>query len=164
MKPERKLNLKTNIMQHYIDQLIEDLKEAKKFTIADPVFSDDYDEFERQMLEIENAPDIQCKNLIGISFEQIPPPEKLSEIQMQQLVTAITDTFETFNISVDFTERMPLILRYELLRDIFKMDIQYMPGFTHHFDFCSGDCEECKIAAYCDTKDSIRDFDTEDVF
>jgi len=31
-----------------------------------------------------------------------------------------------------------------------------MPGFTSHFDFCTGWCESCEIASYCTTKDEIE--------
>lgn len=146
-------------MQNYINQLIEDLKKSKLAAPESPVLSEDYEEFEEQMLEIENAPDTNSDKLMGLSYEQFPPSEMLNEQQMQELINAIADTFNAYNMCADFPERMPLKMRYELLRDIFKEDIQYMPGFTHHYDFCTGNCEDCKIAEYCNVKDEIIEND-----
>ncbi|MEI6822807.1 MAG: hypothetical protein WCL51_12805 [Bacteroidota bacterium] len=149
-------------MQNYINQLIEDLGNAKSLAPESPVLSEVYEEFEEQMLEIENTPDTTSYKLMGLSFEQFPPSEKLNESQIEELVIAITDTLDAYSICADFPKRMPKINRYELLRDIFKEDIQYMPGFTHHYDFCTGNCEDCKIGEYCDTKDEIIGKDTID--
>jgi hypothetical protein len=142
-------------MQKYINQLICDFKEAEKNVPPTPVLSEDYEEFEEQMLAIENAPDIPAKKLFGVSYEELPPAEKLTKEQMQQLIEAITDTFEAFNCSVELPGNVPLELQYELVRDQFADPIHYMPGWSMHFDFCSGWCPDCKIIDYCDTKDEI---------
>lgn len=142
-------------IQRYIEHLIADLFEAKNHVPPEPVFSDDYEEFEEQMFAIENAPDVPAKKLFGISYEELPPSEKLSEEQMQQLIDAILDTFAAFNCSADFPDNVPLKMQYELIRDKFAEPIHYMPGYSMHFDFCSGWCPDCKIADYCSNKDAI---------
>jgi len=99
-----------------------------------------YEEFEKKMFAIETAPSVPTKQIFGVSFDELPAPEKLSEKQMQQIIDAIVDTFEVFNIGVDFNEGIPLKLRYEILRDVFEDEVHYMPGFSSTYDFCSGDC------------------------
>jgi hypothetical protein len=142
-------------MQRYIDQLIEDLREARKHVPSEPKFSEDYEEFEEQMFAIETAPDVPMKKLFGVGYEELPPPAKLTEEQMQLLIDAILDAWEAFNCSVDFPENVPLKLKYELIRDEFADSIHYMPGYSMHYDFCSGWCPECKIIDYCTNKDEF---------
>lgn len=142
-------------MQRYIEQLIEDLREAKKHVPPIAQFSDDYDKFEEQMLAIETAPDVSVKKLFGLSYEELPPPERISTAHIQQLIDAIIDTWTAFNITIILPEDIPLKLKYELFRDQFSDPIHYMPGWSMHFDFCDGWCPECKIADYCKNKDGI---------
>ena len=142
-------------MQHYIEQLIDDLAEAKKHVPPEPVFSEDYDEFEKQMLAIETAPDVPAKKLYGISYEELPPPERLTEKQMQQLIEAIADTWAAFNCFIIFPDNVPIKLQYELIREQFAEPIHYMPGWSNNYDFCSGWCPDCEIAEYCTNKDDI---------
>ena len=140
-------------MQRYINQLIQDLQAAKKNVPQDPQLGteESYEEFEAKMFAIETAPNVSSKQLYGVSFEELPPKERLTEDQMQQLYDALVDTMEAFNCSIDFPEGVPLHLRYEMLRDTFAEPVQHMPGFTHHYDFCSGWCPDCKLIDYCNS-------------
>ncbi len=139
-------------MQNYINQLITDLKTAKKNVPPDPMLGTEasYEEFEAKMFAIETAPDISPKKLFGVGFEELPPAEMLSEQQMEQLIDAITEMWEEFNIGVAFKDNMPVKLQYELVRETFAEDIHYMPGSSFTHDFCSGWCPDCKIIDYCD--------------
>jgi len=145
-------------MQLYISQLISDLQNAKKNVPPDPQLGTEktYEEFEEKMFAIETTPPQSPKKLFGVSYEELPPVEKLNETLMQQLYDAIEATFNEFSCMFDFPEDVPLALRYKLVRDIFMKDIHLMPGFTSHFDFCTACCESCEIASYCTTKDEIE--------
>lgn len=154
----KKIKKKNKItMQRYIEQIIGDLKESKKNVPPDPELENtkNYEDFEEKMFAIETAPSQHKKDVFGVSFEELPPPEKLTDKQIEQLLDAIEDTFEAFNISIEYKDNMPIKLKYDVLRDSFKYDIHIMPGFSMHFDFCDGLCEECKMADYCDIKDEI---------
>jgi len=144
-------------MQKYINQVIGDIKAAQINVPPDPELGTEktYEEFAEKMQAIENTPDVPAKQLYGVSYEELPPLEKLSEPQMQQLIDAIEETWIKFNISTEFPEDVPLKLRYELIRDCFKDDIHYMPGWSMHQDFCDGWCPECKIADYCTSINEI---------
>jgi hypothetical protein len=146
-------------MKRYIEQLIEDLNEAKKRIPDEIKFSEDYEEFEEQMLSVENSPDITMEALFGISMIQLPPADKLTEEQMQLLTEAILDTWAAFSLSADFPGDLPIKLQYELLRGQFEEKIHYMPGWTHHFNFCIIDCETCLINEYCDMKEDLNNVD-----
>jgi len=142
-------------MQRYIEQLIEDLQNAKKNVLPEPDFGESYEEFEEKMLEIESTPEVSAKQIFGVSYEELPPVEKLTNEQIQILIDVICDTAAAFKCSFDFPESVPLKLQYQLIRNKFNEDIQIMPGFNLHFDFCSGWCPDCEIADYCKTKDEV---------
>jgi len=135
-------------MKNYINQLIGDLKEAQKRVPPEPDFGNTQDEFDDAMDSIVHAPEQTPKKSFGVSYEELPPPERISDKQMQQIVEAMTETFEAFGMSVLLSDKMPIRLQYELLRDLFLDNMPYMPGWN--FDFCDGWCPNCKIIDYCD--------------
>ena len=138
-------------MQNYVDHLLDDLKKAKQLAPEKPEFSEDYEEFDAQMLAIENAPAITYEKLMGLSYDLFPPSDMLTELQMTDLIDSITDTFEAFDMWIDIPDAVPLADKYDMIHDLFNEKVNFMPGFSCHFDFCSGSCEDCKIAAYCPT-------------
>ncbi len=138
-------------MQRYVNQVIEDLKLAKKNVPPEPDFGEDYEGFEEKMFALETVPDLPMKKLFGVSYEELPPFTMLTDKQANQLLEAVVDTWKVFNIVVDFPDGLPLKLKYELVRDEFIKDIHYMPGWSMHFDFCDGWCPECKIVDYCNS-------------
>ncbi|MFN8257118.1 MAG: hypothetical protein U0W24_15590 [Bacteroidales bacterium] len=136
-------------MQHYIEQLIRDLRDAKNKVPATPDFGNTQEEFNAAMDAIVHAPELPPKKVFGVSYEELPPAEKLSEVQMQQIIGAITDTLDAFGVSVHLKAEMPISFKYELLREQFTDSIPYMPGWN--IDFCSGWCPDCRILGYCDS-------------
>lgn len=144
------------LMQNYINLFIEDLNDAKRNAPESPEFSEIYEEFEEQMLAVENAPDKSFDTLMGIAYHQFPPSTMLNEEQIRSVIDALEDTFNAFNMSIDLPDEVPLIVKYELIRELFTEKTHYMPGFTNHFDFCSGYCPGCKIAEYCTSR--IEDY------
>jgi hypothetical protein len=134
-------------MQHYLNQLINDLQAAKKNALPEPGFGTTYEEFEETMLEIENASYVEPKNIFGVSYEELPPPEKLSGQEMQLLLDAILDTWESFGISASIPDEAPIHVQYEVVRDCFAEKLQPVHGLV--FDFCTGWCPDCKLCDYC---------------
>ena len=108
------------------------------------------EEFEEKLFEMETSPNIPCKKLFGVSFEELPPANKLTETQMQELIDAIEDTWSVFGIGACFPDEIPLQLKYELVKDTFLDDIHYMPGWQMTHDFCTGYCPDCKLKDYCE--------------
>ncbi len=102
-------------MQRYIEQLIGDLRNAKKFVPKETPLSENYEEFEQQMLAIENAPDMPVKKLYGVSYEEFPPSEKLTAVQMQQIIDAVFDMWEAFNCSAELPDGLPSNCNMNLL-------------------------------------------------
>jgi len=136
-------------MEEYISLLIEEILDAARYAPENFEFSTSDEEFMIQMIESENTPPISPEKLMGLMYIQFPPSEKLTNQQMQELNKAIEKTFMSFRMFVELPDEVPVKLRYELLRDLFKDKFNIKKGMNTHYDFCSGDCPPCLIADYC---------------
>ena len=150
-------------MQHYIQQLIEDFNRAEANPISEPDFGDSYEEFEKTMLEIEEGKTEDPKQQLGVSYEELPPADRMSIAQTQELTIAMLNALNAKGTQVHFPgEGIPVKLAYTEVRKLFKEGFNSMPGWT--IDFCSGWCPDCAFADYCKTKDDIwskEDFEKE---
>ena len=141
---------KLNNMQKYLKQLIQDFNLAEENPRPETDFGDTYEEFEKQMLEIEEATPEPAKQVVGISYEELPPAEKMTVAQTQELTIAMLNALLAKGTSVHFPgDGIPAKLAYTELREQFKEG--FMPGWT--IDFCSGDCPSCAFVDYCSSKD-----------
>lgn len=137
-------------MDRYIQQLIDDLAEAEANPVPEPDFGTSYEDFEKVMLQLELAPNTPSEQLVNVSYEQLPPTEKLNKIQMQNLLIAIFNALSAKGISVCIPGKgAPVELIYTEIRNMFKDGFHAMPGWT--IDFCSGWCPECAFADYCNS-------------
>jgi len=136
-------------MEKYVSQLIEDIQDATRYAPEDVEFSSNDEEFMGQIVEAENTPPISSEKLMGLMYIQFPPAEKLTTRQMIELNKAIEKTFVAFRIFIELPGTVPIQLRYELIRGLFKEKFQIKKGLNYHLDFCSGDCPPCAIADYC---------------
>ena len=136
-------------MEKYVTQLIEDIMEAAKWAPESFEFSTNDEEFMGQIVEAESAPPVSSEKLMGLMYLQFPPSERLTIGQMIALNKAIEETFWVFKIFIELPEAVPVTLRYEMIRGLFKEKFHIMNGLNCHLDFCSGDCPPCAIADYC---------------
>ena len=142
-------------MDRYIEQIMQDLEEAKKNAPPEPDFGDTYEEFANTMFALETNPGKPAKKIFGLGREDLPPSDKLNPAQLKKLYHAIVDTFTAFSCHISFPEQVPLKLRYDILRDEFADEVMHNPAFLNHYDFCTGWCPGCRILDFCDTKDDI---------
>jgi len=141
-------------VNRYIAQLIQDINLAKENPRPEPDFGDSYEEFEKQMLEIEDASLEASEQILGISYEELPPAEKMTVEQTQQLLEAILNALSAKGTGVSFPgDEVPVKLAYSELRAQFRDGFFAMPGWN--IDFCNGWCPDCAFADYCNTKDEI---------
>lgn len=136
-------------MEEYVNRLIEDIKEAALLAPEQVVFSSNDEEFIAQITEAENTPPVSSEKLMGLMYLQFPPSERLTVEQMMALNKAIEETFGAFKIFIELPGTVPVTLRYEMIRGLFKEKFHIMNGLNCHLDFCSGDCTPCAIADYC---------------
>jgi len=139
-------------MQNYLNQLIQDLKKAEENPTPETDFGETYEEFEKQMLEMEESRPVDSENVLGISFDELPPADRMSVEQMQDLLAAILNALSAKGTDVTFPgDGVPVKLAYEQLREHFKEGFYASPGWV--MDFCDGWCPGCAFADYCTNKD-----------
>lgn len=137
-------------MQKYINQLIEDFARAEADPTPDTDFGASYEEFEKQMLEIEEGETIPSKEMLNVSFEELPPVEMLNKEQIQCLLIAIFNALSAKGTTVSVPGNgVPVEIVYAKIREMFKEGFMAVPGWT--IDFCSGWCPDCTFVDYCDS-------------
>ena len=141
-------------MQRYIQQLIQDFKEAENNPVSEPDFGDSYQEFEKTMLEIEEARYEDSKSVVGVSYEELPPADKMTVQQTQDLLEALLNALAAKGTHVSFPGNgIPVKLAYTEIREQFKKGFHAVPGWN--IDFCSGDCLDCAFVNYCSSVTDI---------
>lgn len=139
-------------MQRYIQQLIEDFNRAEANPVSEPDFGDSYEEFERAMLKVEEGGNEDAKQLLGVSYEELPPADKMTIEQTQTLLQAMLNALNAKGTQVSFPgDGVPVKIAYTELCSHFKDGFHSMPGWT--IDFCSGWCPDCAFVEYCNAKD-----------
>jgi len=141
-------------MQKYINQLIQDFNLAEEEPTPETDFGDTYQEFEKQMLEIEEARLKPAKQIVGVGYQELPPVDRLTQEQVELLLDAILKALAAKGTNVSFPgDGVPVKLAYEQLREHFKEGFHAMQGWN--IDFCDGDCPSCAFVDYCVTKNEI---------
>lgn len=136
-------------MEEYVKLLIEDIREAARLAPDEFIFSTNDEEFMAQIVEAENTAPVSSEKLLGLMYIQLPPSDRLTIEQMKDLNIELEKTFTAFRMYIELPEAVPVTLRYELIRDLFKDKFQFRKGLNLHLDFCSGNCPPCPIADYC---------------
>lgn len=141
-------------MERYIEQLIEELANAEANPTPETDFGDSYEEFEKTMLEIEEGKKIPAKKMLNISYEELPPVEKLSKEHLEKLVPALMNALSAKGTTISIPgDNVPDEIVYREIRELFKEGFCAMPGWV--MDFCTGYCPDCAFVDYCDTSKEI---------
>jgi hypothetical protein len=157
-------------IQHFIDQLCQDIRDAKNFVFPEEDYSSpltqnsfhDGDDFVPPWLIDE--PEYPIHELFEISPEFFPPSAFLSKEHMQQVLDAIQELWESQRLWTWLPEDAPLSLRYEAIRKLWSEETSPFPCkdcFTKtHLEICPHDMDSCFWGErYCLCKSIIPEFD-----
>lgn len=139
-------------MDKYINYLLADIAAA---TAEVPVYAlSGFDHEEEDFLtleeEVETAPRRQLATHLGIKVEWFPPVERLSEPQMQRVLTALMDATISANFIINFPEELPISLRYKVMRDQLAKEVPILTQNTWQIDFCDYEPKTCVFGSeYC---------------
>ncbi len=137
-------------MQRYIQQLIEDFNSAERNAKSKTGLSKQGNSFLDMMEKLENDEPVSGKELLGVGYEELPPPEKLTTLQMQDLMISMLNALSANGVNIVFPGNgIPVKLAYRETRKLFKEGFYAFPGWT--VDFCNGNCSKCAFADYCTT-------------
>ena len=149
-------------MQRYIEQLIEDIEEAKNRPRPPKMLLPPELEFVRGAEEYLHGEQYEMGKLFGLEIKQFPPEDKLSEEEIQALTDKITELWQVFNFIPVFPEGLPVKYKYKLLVDYLEYKTTYISEGNNHFEFCTYDPESCPFPEeFCTCKDF--EFDDEDL-
>lgn len=136
-------------MNNYINQLIQDLAQAAAHPTPELDFGNSHENFEKVMLQIEEWEKMSAKEMLNVSYEELPPAEMMDKMLIQKLLLAIFNALAAKGTQVHVPGNcVPVEVVYAEIREMFKDGFHVMPGWT--IDFCSGWCPECAFAEYCD--------------
>ena len=158
-------------MQHYIEQLIDDLHKATwnmkpphelwEATEADP---DNELELE-DMSYVEKylyGDAIPISGVTGIDREQLPPAEKLNEEQQALLAVELEKLLQYFHFYLDFPEDLPAHLRYPFICKFWEEKHVALSFGENHIEFCDyseGYCDFPEHCTVCPEIDAQMEFD-----
>ena len=142
-------------MEKYINQLVEDIREAhKKAPVQKSIYGKSDDELLSELEEvdriIEEEPDKPMHNIFGIDPIMFPPVERLSRNQAARLANEILDLWNKFNIDAVYPENFPKYKLYPLLVRKFSEPFLYFPMGMTGVEFCDYDAANCPFGdKYC---------------
>lgn len=145
-------NFMTDIMQNSILSLVQQIHAAAGLqpnSAGNPVAGSDYSLTE-SITDAEVASTFE--NVMGLKYSQFSSADEMSDDEINTVIAALDETFSAYDYSVEVPDRVPLALKYELYRDLFSGEHVLTPGYTCHFDFCSGYCPGCKVADFCESR------------
>lgn len=142
-------------MQRYIEQLIEDIREAALLAPADPFADNTISDEEALELELDEAerfstgPFEKLSDIIGISKNLLPAPERLNDEQLQALSTEMINLLIKFNFIPEYPVDVPYKLLYKALLSIWDDDYVLLTTGQSHIEFCDYDEDTCPFPGYC---------------
>ena len=150
-------------MQSYLSHLLADIIEACRQEQLPPSSSntmEDYMEDAERWLESE--PQFTFAYYCGLTKEQFPPANLLTDSQMESVCEALNKLHYTWNIGVDIPDHIPVSKKYTLLISVLdeKVDIQDA-GFID-IEFCNYDPPSCPLNEYCTCKEFLKEDDAEE--
>jgi hypothetical protein len=142
----------------YVKQLQDDIRlAAQKTLVENGDIEDDSTSFEKHLEEVErfvSGPMIPLSQIVGIATLQLPPPEKLSDVQQATLYEDIEKLLNAFNFYPDFPQNLPGHLKYQVMRSRWDREYVHMSCGEYHLEFCEYEPKECPFPAkYCTCKD-----------
>ena len=143
-------------MQKYVNQLIEDIHDAKDKVPAKPYYEVPPEmEGIEYILEWENNQEILMSKLFKLESVQFPPTDKLTTQQIQQITEAILELWEVFNFSATFPDGLPVIYQYDQLVKQLDKKVQWTSeGVGMFLTWCDIDPKTCPFPEeFCDCKD-----------
>ncbi|HZL10277.1 MAG TPA: hypothetical protein VFC65_09795 [Prolixibacteraceae bacterium] len=151
-------------MEHYIQQLIEDLEEAANLPPLLPFFETPaHLESDPVIAELALVPFKPISEWIGIDSEVFPDITRLSGDQWGKVNDAIFKIYDALQIElIDAPVDIPPEILYEVLTSNWDVPVQYLPSSGYDLELCSGDPMTCPYGEYCDCYEE-PDFPTDEI-
>jgi len=146
----------------YLSHLLADITEACRpeqptsTTETRMSIEEHFEEVERWL---ENDPQFSFGYYCNLSKEQFPPPELLTEFQIEEICIAFKKLLFTWNLSVDIPDNLPISKTYLLLISTLNEKVEIVHDGFITIEFCNYDPPTCPFDDNC----SCREFWKQDI-
>jgi len=139
-------------MQHYLQQLIEDLEEAARHPPALPFIEPPpFIENNPVAAELALIPFKPIAEWTGIDENVFPAMYLLSADDAARINQAILGLLESIGVEiVDIPEDFPPEQLYDVLINNWDQPVQYLPSSGYDLELCTGDPQTCPYGESCD--------------
>ena len=139
-------------MEHYLEQLLADIAHSTE-NVSWP-FAEKGLELHDWMTEEEEEKTAPVRNLqewTGISKEQLPPAEMLTDDQVLRLLDALKKMLDAYNWSFVLQVSVPEKIQYAAIRSNFNQEAKLKRLHMGFFELCPPGTEhkKCALGEYC---------------
>ena len=128
-------------MKRYIAHLLADLETAARhapepssYAFRSPFRDEEDDDTRTDGLHVRY---VRLSDLFGLSPDAFPPVERLTKVQVTDLLTAIESLWRAWRISWECPARLTARPRYTLMVEWrYRETVRYHPDFGAEIDFC----------------------------
>ncbi len=149
-------------MKPYIEELINDLQEAaeqanqregsKKEKGKDTLLNQLC-----QPKEYHFGNPRKLEEILGIPRAAFPPDHLLTKEEKAGLSKAMEELMQAWGFYADFPPRVPMHLRYSMLRKIWKSEQVYTGMGVNYIDVCEFEESSCPYPNYCNMCNLIKE-------
>ena len=137
-------------MHPYVPHLLKDIVTTH---YIEPEFAIPEKKSDNPFQDVEDYLDASYPHTLGyycgLSEEDFPPAEVLSNSDMKKIIKAFEKMLFTYNHTIDFPKRLPVVMRYQMTIETLN-DKTFIPKYgIVGFDRCSGSPEICVFKEYC---------------
>lgn len=142
-------------MQRYIEQLIEDLRNATLLAPADPYDDENLDDdeaLEKELEEVEHftsGPLEILSDILGIQKNLLPHPNRLQEKDVEKIIPEMIALMHAYNFHPEYPEQVPAGMLYAAIYNIWDDEFVRMSFGTVHIEFCDYNEENCPFPGFC---------------
>jgi len=146
-------------MDKYIEQLIDDMREAAKNLPPVPDFDlPEEMEFLQGVMEWEEADYKPMQEWFGLEKKHFPPSDSLNDVQIKLMVSEILNLWQAFNFYPTLPDNLPDRLTYDILVKYLEEPVQWISEGMSGIEFCDYETDECPFPEeYCMCKDIEHD-------
>jgi hypothetical protein len=139
-------------MQHYVVQLIEDIREATlNLTLPYSDQSVDWHDWISSEGEDAFAPERILSEWTGITPEMLPPVNRLDAAAVHAILEALKQLLEACNCHFVLQLAVPEAIQYKTIRLNFDQSVKLRQWHMGFFDLCKPGTEHgaCALGEYC---------------
>ncbi|MGF1638834.1 MAG: hypothetical protein ACFCUU_17295 [Cyclobacteriaceae bacterium] len=134
-------------MHPYLPHLLADILAAHNRNVRNPEPPQkDLEEHFREIDEwISGDSEHTLSYYCGLEPKDFPPFEQLSEKDIKQVCHAFENMLASWNVSINWPEKLPWKKRYEMTVALLDREFTPMNAGMYVFDFCTGYAPDCDL-------------------